>query len=82
MLWYDSSMGVHKHDDNKKNQKKNKCFFEKEFWKTLLSLGVQSANTKKRKTVFRVIFLVIEKFFQENRILNGSVKIVKEVFQE
>ena len=58
------------------------CFFEKELWITLLSLGVQSANTKKRETDFRVIFLVIEEYFQENRVLNGSVKFIKEVFQE
>ena len=58
------------------------CFFEKEFWITLLSLGVQSANTKKRETDFRVIFLVIEVYFQENGFLSGLVKFIKEVFQE
>ena len=40
-----------------------KCFFEKEFWMTLLSLGVQSANTKKRETVFRVNFFGYRELF-------------------
>ena len=66
----------------KKNNLQNRFFFEKEFWITLLSLVVQSANTKKRETVFRVLFLVLKKYFQENCNLNGSVKIIKEVLQE
>ena len=67
----------------KKTLKKtwNKCFFEKEFWKTFLSVGVQNANAWKKNS-FQSIFLVIEKYFQENRILNDSVKSIKGVTQE
>ena len=53
-----------------------KCLFKNEFAITMLSVGVQSANIKKRKTAFRVLFLVIENFFHEKRILIGSVKFI------
>ena len=57
-------------------------FFQKRIWVTLLSAGVQSANVKKRKTVFRIIVLVIETYFHEKRFLIGLVNIIKGVAQE
>ena len=59
----------------------SRCFFfKKEFWITILSVGVQSANVN--ETVFRVVFLVIEIYFRENRTLNGLVKLIKRVTQD
>ena len=70
LLWYDSSMGVHTHDD--KNRKKlwrknvHWVFFRKRFWITFLSGGVQNANNKDIKTVFQV------KFFGYREIVSGK----------
>ena len=46
-----------------KKKPKMSVFFKKEFWTILLSVGVQSANTKKRKTVFRVFFFGYRELF-------------------
>ena len=40
-----------------------KCLFKNEFAITMLSVGVQSANIKKRKTAFRVVFFGYSEFF-------------------
>ena len=59
------------------------CFFEKEFRITLLWVGVQSANAKKKKNSFPCFFLlVIENNIHEKRILKGLVKLIEWVTQE
>ena len=70
LVWYDSSMGVHTHDD--KNRKKlwrknvHWVFFRKRFWITFLSGGVQNAINKEIKTVFQV------KCFGYREIVSGK----------
>ena len=69
----------------KKIRKKlqNWCFFKKRFRITLLWVGVQSANAKKKKNSFPCIFLIfIENNIREKRILKGLVKLIEWVTQE
>ena len=59
-------MGVHTHDDKKEKKSENiqkRYFFKEDIRILLLSVGVQSANSEKRKTVCRVVLFGCRNFF-------------------